>query len=288
MCLLNMKKKNNNIFLQIKNNKLPKILVLNGGGIKGLAHIGALEYLEEHKYLSEIHTIACTSVGSIIGLGLVLGYTAQEMHLIAEKLRIDHLHSCNYHDLFTKYGLDLGEKIDFLLKKIIAKKTKKALVTLKELYEWKKIKLNITTSELGEGKVIYLNHETFPDLPVYLAIRMSCAIPFIFCPVKYKDKYYIDGGCSDDYPIMLYQDQLSEVLGIHLKNQYQTEVKTFEDVVIGCMYCILNASNKEAELFKNNTIEIEISKLSINLNISPEMKKELFQKGYECAKKRFE
>jgi len=287
MCLFI--KMDSKVISQIKKGKLPKILILNGGGIKGLAQIGALEYLDENHYLEKIKTVACTSVGSIVGLGLVLGYTPKEMHILAEKLNLNNLHRHNYQELFTKHGLDDGEKLDFLLKKIIEKKTKKPLITLKELYQWKKINLIITTAELNEGKEIYLNHESFPDLPVYLAIRMSCAVPFIFCPVEYQEKCYIDGGCADDYPIALFKDQLNEVLGIHLKYIYQTQIKTFEDMVISCMYCILNASNREAEIYKNNTLEIEISsKLFVSLDVSLETKKELLKKGYECAKKYFD
>lgn len=280
--------KSQDIFSRIKKGKLPKILVLNGGGVKGLAQIGALEYLEENKYLSEIETIAGTSVGSLIGLGLVLGYTAKEIHFLAENLKINNLHTNNYQELFAHFGLDLGKKLDVFLKKIIERKTNRAEITLKELYVWKKIKFIMTASVLNEGKVIYLSHETFPDLPIHLAVRMSCAIPVVFCPVEYQEKSYVDGGCTDDYPIALFKNQIHDVLGIHLRNIYQAKIKTFEDVIIGYMYCILNASNKESDLFKDNTIEIEISTSSINLDISLEIKKNLIQKGYEVAKKYFE
>ena len=45
---------------------------------------------------------------------------------------------------------------------------------------------------------------------------MTTSIPFIFCPVSYKNKLYVDGGCMDSYPISIFKNDLSETFGILL------------------------------------------------------------------------
>lgn len=59
---------------QIKN------LVLQGGGVKGLAYIGALEELEDYDIeLSKIDKVAGTSAGAITALLISLGYSMDEL-----------------------------------------------------------------------------------------------------------------------------------------------------------------------------------------------------------------
>jgi predicted acylesterase/phospholipase RssA len=49
----------------------------------------------------------------------------------------------------------------------------------------------------------YLSHENYPELELWMAIRMSSSFPFYFCPILYKNKYYIDGGAWDNYPCVV-------------------------------------------------------------------------------------
>ncbi|HPM47467.1 MAG TPA: patatin-like phospholipase family protein, partial [bacterium] len=52
-------------------------LVLSGGGAKGIAHIGVLKFLDEHKLRPDM--IAGTSAGAIIGSFYCCGMTALEI-----------------------------------------------------------------------------------------------------------------------------------------------------------------------------------------------------------------
>src|SRR6516164_549950 len=58
--------------------KYPKVgLVLEGGGALGLAHIGILQYLEEHHIPASY--VAGTSMGGLVGGFYASGLTAQEV-----------------------------------------------------------------------------------------------------------------------------------------------------------------------------------------------------------------
>lgn len=64
-------------------------LVLQGGGIKGLAYIGALRYLEENNI--NINYIAGSSVGAIIGSLIACGYDSYELEDIINNISINTL-----------------------------------------------------------------------------------------------------------------------------------------------------------------------------------------------------
>ena len=53
-------------------------LVLSGGGPRGLAIIGALHYAHEKNMLNNINEYYGTSIGSVISLLLLIGYTPVE------------------------------------------------------------------------------------------------------------------------------------------------------------------------------------------------------------------
>ena len=61
-------------------NKKKTVLVLSGGGIKGIAQIGAIKYLADSGILKNINYIIGTSVGSIIGLFVCLKLEINDMY----------------------------------------------------------------------------------------------------------------------------------------------------------------------------------------------------------------
>ncbi|RYE12434.1 MAG: patatin, partial [Sphingobacteriales bacterium] len=63
-------------------------LVLEGGGIKGLAYAGVFAVLEEQQVLQQIQRVAGTSAGSIAGLMVSIGYTASEIDSVMMELPI--------------------------------------------------------------------------------------------------------------------------------------------------------------------------------------------------------
>jgi NTE family protein len=68
-------------------------VVFSGGGIKGLAYIGVVQYFEENSI--QIKNISGTSIGSLISVMLNLGYSSFEMKNIAFNLDINMLENIN-------------------------------------------------------------------------------------------------------------------------------------------------------------------------------------------------
>ena len=60
----------------------PEVLVLQGGGAKGMAYSGVIEHLEGRGMLKDIKMVAGTSAGSLMGLPVALGYSSDEINQI--------------------------------------------------------------------------------------------------------------------------------------------------------------------------------------------------------------
>jgi len=269
----------------INHKKTPKILVMSGGGMKGMASIGALFALDEHKMLDTIDTYLGTSIGAVLCSLLVLGYSVQEIYDISTTIDFNKVKNIDFMSILDDYGTDDGKNIICVIKKFIINKTNNENITLKELYELTKKKLIITVSCWSNTKPEYFDYENEPDLPLYLALRMSTCYPLLYKPVYYKGQCYIDGGCSDNYPIEQFLDRIDEVIGIcFINNDINLGPSCIETYIYGITKCILSRNNKNVILFKNNTITIDTTDIiSIELNISKDKKFELFLRGYKSA-----
>src|SRR6476646_4085956 len=66
----------------------PKLgLVLEGGGALGLAHIGVIQWMEEHRI--PVSYVAGTSMGGLVGGIYATGYTAEEVKELVETIHWD-------------------------------------------------------------------------------------------------------------------------------------------------------------------------------------------------------
>lgn len=65
----------------------PEVLILQGGGAKGMAYSGIVEVLEDTGLLKGIKRVGGTSAGALMGLPIALGYSAGEIHEIVKHSR---------------------------------------------------------------------------------------------------------------------------------------------------------------------------------------------------------
>lgn len=157
-------------------------LVLGSGGARGLAHIGIIEWLEQHGF--EIQSIAGASMGALVG-GI---YAAGELETYARWVtaleQIDVLRLLDFS--FRSGGLIKGDRIIETLRGLIGD------WNIEEL----PISFTAVAASVGDHKEIWLNRGSLFD-----AIRASIAIPTIFTPVRFKGRILVDGGLVNPIPI---------------------------------------------------------------------------------------
>lgn len=266
-----------------------KKLVLSGGSEKGIAHIGALVALEELGILSGIEELATTSIGSLVALVYLIGYKPREIWNFCKIFDFEKLKSINIGDAIEKLGLDNGSKVEYMLKQLIRAKGHDSEITMKELFEKTGKTIYMTTVCLNSQKAIYLSHKTYPDLPIYMAARMSSSIPIYFTPVKFGNMLMVDGGCIDNYPIGLFKDNLDEVLGINLKSSSAPvdnidNIENFLFTVYKSFYAGMSYNSIKG--YEQYTVMIDVDSNGMaNFDLSLETKTKIYDYGYNETKK---
>lgn len=197
----------------------PNVLVLGPGGVKGFIELGAITFLENRGFIDRVNTIVGCSVGSIIGLLLIVGYTS--LDIITEVFGtalFDDIGSINFKDVRRNTGLMGHEAIRETLTALI--RDKMGMVpTLEQLHSSKGIDFCVVTYNLTDDKAIYITAETDPDLSCIDAIILSCNIPLIFYRSRYRDKTFIDGAFGDPYPILKYDIGENQILGLYIDSE---------------------------------------------------------------------
>jgi predicted acylesterase/phospholipase RssA len=179
-------------------------LVLSGGGLLGISYIGMFRYLEEHQAIKQIKTVIGSSAGALFGLLFIIGYSYNEFYNKFKDMKFSEyvpITADSLLNLIRVKGVNSGSNIVQFLKDALLDKTGSQNTTFKELYERFGIIFKVGATNLTTSRFELLDHTNHPDLPVYLAVKASITIPFVFEPVIINEYLYCDGGLCDNLPI---------------------------------------------------------------------------------------
>ncbi|MCY7422743.1 MAG: patatin-like phospholipase family protein [Chitinophagaceae bacterium] len=235
-----------------------KNLVLEGGGIRGFAYAGAFEILDSLHLLKHIERVGGTSAGAIQATLLAVGYTPKEMTTIAANIPLkkfnDGFFPGGLSRLKRRLGFFKGNKLTAWMEQLIAAKTGDGDITFRRLHEVA-IKNNykqlyITGTDLTYRCLRVFCFETYPEMKVKDALRISFSIPLYFEPVVIDDKgavqknnaqnnfhTMVDGGLLSNYPITMFDfklynssnnDENAETLGLLLDKPEQVSFRPGE------------------------------------------------------------
>jgi len=278
-----------------------EILCLSGGGARTVSYVGVFKKLEELKESKKINIdikeISGVSAGSIFGLGYIIGLSADDFKSELLLKDFDSLRDFRYSKMFSSYGFETGKNMISWIESILEKKDYKKDITFKELHDKTNIKFNVLATNLNKCNSTIFNHINTPDVKVSKAIRLSISIPFYFCVERYNNDLHIDGAVIDNYPIKLYKDDLSKVLGIKIVNHgeypYHTIDKTinsFDSYIYNVIYCFVINKEKETtinECYKPYTVYLQINNKRSNFMLTNDEKEEFINIGYTYCEKYF-
>ncbi len=204
-------------------------LVLDGGGVRGLAYAGVFSVLEEKNILQQIEKVGGSSAGAIAGFMVCLGYSAAEIDSLMQELPVQQFNDGKggllgkYKRVKNDFGIYEGKKFEQWLQHLALIKTGRANITFAELHQLhltQKIfkDLYCTGTNLSRQQLEVFSYENSPNMPVALAVRISGSIPLYFEPVALDNNlqkikrgdsstfinYYVDGGMLCNYPISLF------------------------------------------------------------------------------------
>lgn len=186
--------------------KRVKTVVLSGGGVNGLIHLGAIYHLTSSTLykdlLNTITTFYGTSVGSIISYLLAIGFTPIEVliHLINNPISVEFPNILKLLSADKTFGLYKWKILEDQLVHLTMCKLQ-YIPTLRDVYDRFGKRLIIVTYNKSKERTEYLSMENHGELSCLIAIRMSSSIPVVFEKFVYRGDVYIDGACSDNYAV---------------------------------------------------------------------------------------
>ncbi len=199
-----------------------------GGGVRGIGHVGAACAFEKAGY--QFINLTGSSAGAIVASLLSVGYTCDEIKEEMEKLDylkfkqkdlLDHFGTTGkVLSIVFEFGIYSADYFEKWLNNLLLRKGKVTFgdikidnpVSQKFIY-----KLQVTASDLTEKKLLVLpgdlrNFGIDPDTySIAKAVRMSMSIPIFYEPFRLKDKegiehFIVDGGLLSNYPIWILDD----------------------------------------------------------------------------------
>ncbi len=200
--------------------------VFEGGGVRGIAHVGAVRILEKSGY--RLRFFAGSSAGAIVAALLAAGYTPDELQEILMGLDFTQfLHETGVArlgavgkaaSLLTRFGLYDADLFERWLSDLLAKRGVRSFGTLalpspsQGEPQWP---LQVTACDVTDQRLLLLPRD-FADFgldpnlcSVAMAVRMSMSIPFFFKPFPLKDRrgkvhLIVDGSLLSSYPVWIF------------------------------------------------------------------------------------
>lgn len=205
-------------------------LVCEGGGVRGIALVGALQVLEDAGYVTQNR--AGTSAGAIVTTLHAAGYEAKELHDIITETKFRSFIDLGALDripvvgpplgMLYEHGVFEGDAFYEWIHKLLADK---GVYTFGDLVHPDftdegsvyRHKVQVIATDLYSRQLLVLPRDAAklgvsdPDqMDVALAVRMSMSIPFFFEPVRFRNRethkthVIVDGGVLSNYPVWLF------------------------------------------------------------------------------------
>src|SRR6202044_3344260 len=209
----------------------PKLgIVLEGGGALGLAHIGVLQWMEEHRI--PVSYVAGTSMGGLVGGIYATGRSPAEVKEITNTINWDDVlrGQIPFQDLSFRRkedahqvpnglefglrkgvqfpgGFNSGQQVTLILDRVALPYSQ--LKSFNDL----PIPFACVATDLVSGKP-----HVFRSGELSFALRSTMSLPGLFTPQRDGTHIFADGGLLDNIPIDVAKSMgAAVVLGIHLE-----------------------------------------------------------------------
>jgi NTE family protein len=209
-----------------------KNLAFKGGGVKGIAYVGALKALENANVISQITGFAGTSAGAITASLAACRISSDALNTF--------LGTTNYNDFKDKGGVfnflnDLTNHFgiyegDYFLndwyKTFLTQQGIDPEITFAGVSAKFGTTLKVFSTDLNTQSIQEFSTKQTPDAQIAMAVRASMSIPMFFRAWQFPDSMpndhiFVDGGVMYNYPIDAFdaeETSANQTLGLFLTN----------------------------------------------------------------------
>lgn len=291
-------------------------LVLEGGGVKGIGLIGAIEELDRAGY--KFRRVAGTSAGAIVGSLIAAGMPVKTALETMQSIDYKQFRDEGFIDkfgiggktisLWTEQGVYEGKFLRDWLAAELEKLGVRTFADLKTTEPWaenlppeQRYKLVVIASDVTGGRLArlpwdYKRYGLNPDDQLVAdAVRASMSIPFFYEPVRMDGNVLVDGGMLSNFPIDLF-DSTEEwpTFGIKLSaqedaNMVANPIHNTYDFAKAILATLINAHDQmhiDDPCTSRRTIFVETFKVkATDFDIGRETQTQLYESGKKAAKK---
>ena len=223
-------------------------IALSGGGIRGIAHAGVLQALEENGIKPDI--VGGTSCGSIVAAMYALGYSPYHIFLLCKRYGkiiaranampiLSGIHNSICKKKISLAGLNNGEKMESICDEMAKRR---GIYNINEI----KIPIVIPTVDMVSGKeYVFTNNipnkknqekKYLNNVNIGRAVRASSSFPAYFSPCKHGGCAFMDGGVLNNVPADEVKLQgADKVIAVKFHSDKITEDSNLMDVAMKCI-----------------------------------------------------
>lgn len=167
-------------------------LVLSGGGVRGMAHIGLIRAMDEFGISAQI--VSGSSVGALVGALYANGNSVADMMAFFKETP---LFKYNFLTILKPGFIDTDRYIE-IFKGYFPENNFNALER----------ELHVVTTNLQKAEQIF-----FSEGELIRPLLASAALPPVFSPVEMNGQLFADGGIMNNFPFEPLQNKTDFVIG---------------------------------------------------------------------------
>lgn len=223
-------------------------LVLGGGGARGFFHMGVIKGLQEMGV--KINEISGTSIGAVVGLMYAanpkIDFEKEAGELNFSKL----IQSVIFDKTLRPAGTSLDPASGRAGREAVLEKFLKNYIKV-DHFDDLKIKMRFNATDINNNEeIIFEKGKIFPG------VMASISIPGVFPPLKYHDKFLVDGGVVNNVPTSLIEKSRKIIISDITKpikkiNEKSTVVDVLQATIIAMQQ---SNSSERAKHLRNKKI----------------------------------
>lgn len=285
-------------------------LVFKGGGVKGIAYVGAAKALEEANILSQIKGFAGTSAGSITAALLACRISPDTINTFIGQTNYENFKDSGgilkyAEDLLNDFGPYKGDYfLDDWFKAFLTQQGVNSEITFAQLTQKYNSALKVFSTDLNTQSIQEFSTQQTPNVQVAYAVRASMSIPMFFRAWQFPDSQptnhiYVDGGVMYNYPIDTFdssETNPNQTLGFFLTDltdeptppnnlifgfdHIETYIKSVFEALMNSQDFMIQKNDFE----KDRTIQInDLGISATDFSITPAQVNALYQSGYQAT-----
>ncbi len=213
------------------------VLVLGGGGMRGMAHVGVLKALKRLGITYD--AVVGTSIGALVGAMAAGGFETERMEEIISKLQKDDYFKLNFLKFLLKgvrassvyRGETFRERLEEILPRISAAEAGTGH------FAGMRVPFFCNAVCLETGGLVFWGTPGLAEIPLVDAVYSSCSLPGIFEPHERGGYHYMDGGIVDPLPLRFARSLRPDlILAVDLTVKATFKTPNYKDRVVSTLY----------------------------------------------------